>query len=212
MSPAVGAGRRRRRIVYMARSVGDRKQTEAVVQRMLVVSKELAEVAEHSLRPGPVDTLSEHEHRVVRSFSEGKSPADIVRELEISPQTLRNHLHHINQELGTHNRVEAVTHALRRKLTRYRSAGDLFPRSPTDVSAQVQTHHCSPSGGSRTTEPWTSGRLNPPIVRDVVPTRSVTPRGAHRTVFQGRRPFSPVGSQGVHGAPIRIRARRHRGR
>ena len=106
----------RRRIVHMARSVEDRKQTEAVVQRMLVVSKQLAEISEHSLRPAPVDALSEQEHRVLRRFSEGKSPADIVRELKISPQTLRNHLHHINQKLGTHNRLEAVTHAIRRKL------------------------------------------------------------------------------------------------
>jgi PAS domain S-box-containing protein len=106
----------RRRIVHMARSVGDRKQTEAVVHRMLVVSKELAQAAENSLRPAPVNTLSEQELRVLRSFSEGKIPTDIVRELNISPQTLRNHLHHINQKLGTHNRLEAVTHAIRRKL------------------------------------------------------------------------------------------------
>jgi PAS domain S-box-containing protein len=106
----------RRRIVHMARNVWERKQTEAVVQRMLVVSKQLAEIAEHSLRPAPVGTLSEQENRVLRSFSEGKRPADIEHELKISAQTLRNHLHHINQKLGTHNRLEAVTHAIRRKL------------------------------------------------------------------------------------------------
>ena len=53
---------------------------------------------------------------MLQKFAEGKSPADIVHELEIRPQTLRNHLHHINQKLGTHNRLEAVTHAIRRKL------------------------------------------------------------------------------------------------
>ena len=63
----------RRRIVHMARSVEDRKQTEAVVQRMLVVSKQLAEISEHSLRPAPVDTLSEQEHRVLRSFSKERA-------------------------------------------------------------------------------------------------------------------------------------------
>ena len=60
--------------------------------------------------------LSEQEHRVLRNFSEGQSPANIVRALKISPQTLRNHLHHINQKLGTHTRLEAVIHAIRRKL------------------------------------------------------------------------------------------------
>jgi DNA-3-methyladenine glycosylase II len=58
----------------------------------------------------------EQDHRVLRCLSEGKSPASIVTALEISPQTLRNHLHHINQKLGTHSRLEAVTHAIRRKL------------------------------------------------------------------------------------------------
>jgi DNA-binding CsgD family transcriptional regulator len=41
---------------------------------------------------------------------------DIARELHISSQTLRNHLHHINQKLGTHTRLEAVIHAIRRRL------------------------------------------------------------------------------------------------
>jgi len=106
----------RRRIVHLARSIEDRRRADAVVQQMLVVSKQLAEASDRSLRPAPVNPLSEQEHRVLHRFSEGKSPADIVRELEISPQTLRNHLHHINQKLGTHNRLEAVTHAIRRKL------------------------------------------------------------------------------------------------
>jgi len=106
----------RRRIVHLARSIEDRKRTEAVVQRMLLVSKELVGLSDEPLRVAPVNALSDQEHRVLRSFSEGKSPADIVSDLKISPQTLRNHLHHINQKLGTHNRLEAVTHALRRKL------------------------------------------------------------------------------------------------
>jgi PAS domain S-box-containing protein len=106
----------RRRIVHLARSVEDRKRSEVVVQRLIEVSKQLVEVSARSLRPAPVNPLSEQEHRVLHRFSKGKSPADIVSELDISPQTLRNHLHHINQKLGTHNRLEAVTHAMRRKL------------------------------------------------------------------------------------------------
>jgi PAS domain S-box-containing protein len=106
----------RRRIVHLARSVEDRKRAEVIVQRMLLVSRQLVEVSDQSFRPSPVSPLSEQEHRVLRSFSEGKSSADIARELDITPQTLRNHLHHINQKLGTHNRLEAVMHAMRRKL------------------------------------------------------------------------------------------------
>jgi PAS domain S-box-containing protein len=106
----------RRRIVHLVRSIEDRKRTDAVVQRMLTVSKQLAEISDRSFRPAPMNRLSEQEHRVLHRLSEGKNPADIALELEISPQTLRNHLHHINQKLGTHSRLEAVTHAIRRKL------------------------------------------------------------------------------------------------
>jgi DNA-binding CsgD family transcriptional regulator len=72
-----------------------------------LVSNEFVEISDDSLRPAPVNPLSEQEHRVLRRFADGKSPVDIARELEISAQTLRNHLRHINQKLGTHNRLEA---------------------------------------------------------------------------------------------------------
>jgi PAS domain S-box-containing protein len=106
----------RRRIVHLMRNVADRKRTEALLQRMFRTSKELLEAADGSVRSDPIAPLSEQEHRVLRNLSEGQSPANIVRALKISPQTLRNHLHHINQKLGTHNRLEAVIHAIRRKL------------------------------------------------------------------------------------------------
>jgi PAS domain S-box-containing protein len=106
----------RRRIVHFARSIADRKRTDVLVQRMLRTSKQLIEMSNDGLRPAPVTPLSEQEQRVLRSLSEGQNPSGIVRDLNISPQTLRNHLHHINQKLGTHNRLEAVIHAIRRKL------------------------------------------------------------------------------------------------
>lgn len=109
-------GRTRRLIVHLARSVADRKRTETLVRRMLRTSKQLIEMSNDGVRPAPASPLSEQELRVLRSFSEGQSPADIARDLDISPQTLRNHLHHINQKLGTHNRLEAVIDAIRRRL------------------------------------------------------------------------------------------------
>jgi len=83
---------------------------------MLRTSRQLIEMSNDGLRPAPVMPLSDQEHRVLRSFSEGQRPSDIVHDLNISPQTLRNHLHHINQKLGTHNRLAAVIHAIRRQL------------------------------------------------------------------------------------------------
>jgi PAS domain S-box-containing protein len=106
----------RRRIVHLARDIDARKRAEELVQRMLCVSKELVEMADPTPRPGPVIPLSDQEHLVLRSFSEGHSPGHIARQLKITSQTLRNHLHHINQKLGTHNRLEAVLHGIRRKL------------------------------------------------------------------------------------------------
>jgi DNA-binding CsgD family transcriptional regulator len=67
-------------------------------------------------RHAPVEPLSEHERRILKLFSEGNNATTIARTLKISPQTLRNHLHRINQKLRTHNRLEAVTHAQRRGL------------------------------------------------------------------------------------------------
>ena len=54
--------------------------------------------------------------RILSGFSQGRRPGEIARELKITSQTLRNHLHHINQKLGTHTRMEAVMHAIRRNL------------------------------------------------------------------------------------------------
>ncbi len=68
------------------------------------------------MRPSPAPPLSERETHILRLFSEGKSAAQIAKSLAISLQTLRNHLHHINQKLRTHNRLEAVMNALQRKL------------------------------------------------------------------------------------------------
>jgi len=63
----------------------------------------------------PITPLSEQEKEILRLFSAGKNSAEIARSLKITLQTLRNHLHHINQKLHTHNRLEAVTHAMQRK-------------------------------------------------------------------------------------------------
>ena len=106
----------RRLIVHFARDIGRRKRTEALVQRVLRLSRQIAEAPDETPRRAPTIPLSEQEHRVLQRFSEGLSAADVERELRISPQTLRNHLHHINQKRGTHTRLEAVIHAIRRQL------------------------------------------------------------------------------------------------
>lgn len=103
-------------LVHLARSIADRRRSELLAQRLIGIARQLVETAPDAPRLSPVSPLSEQEQRILRLFADGKRPREIASDLGITPQTLRNHLHHINQKLDTHNRLEAVIHALRRKL------------------------------------------------------------------------------------------------
>jgi PAS domain S-box-containing protein len=105
-----------RLLVHLARDISEQKKSEQLLHKVLDLTQQLNHLGSPACRPAPVSDLSEQEKQVLRLFSEGKSPANIARSLNISSQTLRNHLHHINQKLRTHNRLEAVMHALHRKL------------------------------------------------------------------------------------------------
>jgi DNA-binding NarL/FixJ family response regulator len=83
---------------------------------MLDLARQLGSTQPPPGRAAPAVALSEQEKQVLRLFAEGKSSTHISRTLHISSSTLRNHLHHINQKLRTHNRLEAVMNAIQRKL------------------------------------------------------------------------------------------------
>jgi len=102
--------------VRLARDVTKQRQREKLFARMLDVARQVVALTESAPDHAPVEALSEQELRILRLFADGTNPASIARKLKISPQTLRNHLHHINQKLRTHNRLEAVTHAQLRGL------------------------------------------------------------------------------------------------
>jgi PAS domain S-box-containing protein len=106
----------RRLLLHLAHDITEQKKTEELLHKMLELSKQLTAVGDTVARPSPVSPLSDQEKQILRLFAEGKDADDVARGLEISPQTLRNHLHHINQKLRTHNRLEAVMNALQRKL------------------------------------------------------------------------------------------------
>jgi PAS domain S-box-containing protein len=105
-----------RLFVRLARNVTDRRRKEELLQRAIEMGKELASLEVGVARHAPVDLLSERERRILTLFAEGRTATAIARQLRISGQTLRNHLHHINRKLRTHNRLEAVIHAMRRGL------------------------------------------------------------------------------------------------
>jgi PAS domain S-box-containing protein len=106
-----------RMFVRLVRDVTARRAREEILQRMQEIAREILSLAAAATDPhAPTEPLSDQERRILRLFAGGRRSAAIARELRISPQTLRNHLHHINRKLRTHSRLEAVTHAQRRGL------------------------------------------------------------------------------------------------
>jgi PAS domain S-box-containing protein len=106
----------RQLFVRLMHDVDQRHRNEELLTRMIEAARQLVQIAESSSSHAPVTPLSEQERRILALFADGNDPGTIAAKLSISDQTLRNHLHHINRKLRTHNRLEAVTHAQRRGL------------------------------------------------------------------------------------------------
>jgi PAS domain S-box-containing protein len=107
---------RRRLFVRLARDVDQRRRKEALLAQMLAAARQVVAINDEASDQAPVEVLSSQERTILTLFAEGRNSTAIARTLKISPQTLRNHLHHINRKLRTHTRLEAVTHAQRRGL------------------------------------------------------------------------------------------------
>lgn len=106
----------RRLVVHFGHDITERKKNEELLRKMTNLSRQLASIPDVTARLVPLSSLSEQEREILQKFSVGNNSTDIARKLGITLQTLRNHLHHINQKLHTHNRLEAVTHAMQRKM------------------------------------------------------------------------------------------------
>jgi len=103
-------------LVHLVRDIDAQKKREEMFDRMVAVSKEVVKLEDTVTGTAPVVPLSSQELEILRMFARGATAVRVAKTVGISPQTLRNHLHHINQKLRTHNRLEAVTHALQRRL------------------------------------------------------------------------------------------------
>ncbi len=106
----------RRLFVRLAHDITQRRRKEELLNQMMEVAQKLVRLTDDPSEYAPVEALSEQERRILKLFADGGNPAASAARLSISAQTLRNHLHHINRKLRTHNRLEAVTHAQRRGL------------------------------------------------------------------------------------------------
>ena len=104
----------RRLFVRLVHNVAQTRRNEELLSRLLQAARQLLSLAGDASRLPPVKPLSEQEHRILRLLASGNNATTIAGRLSISTQTLRNHLHHINRKLRTHNHLEAVTHAQRR--------------------------------------------------------------------------------------------------
>ena len=82
----------RRLVVHLARGIGERKRTEMLTQQLVQAARQLASQAEDPALPAPVSPLTEQEGRVLRLLAKGKRPAEVAKELRITPRTLRNHI------------------------------------------------------------------------------------------------------------------------
>lgn len=106
-----------RLVIHLAHDITRQKKTERATEKMLKMTHQFSKVVEDNTPAvSPVAPLSEQEVEILRHFASGKNSPEIAKSLQISLQTLRNHLHHINQKLRTHNRLEAVMHAIQRRL------------------------------------------------------------------------------------------------
>ena len=103
-------------IVHIAHDITASRQRRALYERLRETARAITQLADEERHLVPVPVLTQQEQRVLSAFAQGRTPAQVVSELGISAQTLRNHLYHVNQKLGTHNRLEAVVHAVRRGL------------------------------------------------------------------------------------------------
>jgi PAS domain S-box-containing protein len=103
-------------VVHIAHDITASRRRRALYERLRETAREITQLADEEHHLVPVAFLTPQEQRLLSLFSQGRTPAQVARELDISSQTLRNHLYHVNQKLGTHNRLEAVIHAVRRGL------------------------------------------------------------------------------------------------
>lgn len=100
--------RDRCRLVHLVREIALPPELERLIgDRLRAADPDAAD------QTGHLDVLTPREREVLQLLSQGLDGAAIAEQLFVSPATVRNHIQHILNKLGVHNRVEAVAYALR---------------------------------------------------------------------------------------------------
>ncbi|MFQ5803993.1 MAG: LuxR C-terminal-related transcriptional regulator [Candidatus Methylomirabilales bacterium] len=105
-------------LVHLFRDVSRQKEIEHVMEQLLSSVAKLSlsqgtDLPKSMLSSHPATDLTRREREVLRLLASGASTNTIAETLCISLFTVRNHIHNILAKLGVHNRLEAVTVALR---------------------------------------------------------------------------------------------------
>lgn len=104
-----------RRVVHFVRDIAQRKRAEQFAAEVVGLVRGLAH-GKGTAELSPALPLTAQERRILELMREGNGTREIAFRLGISLGTLRNHIHHLDQKLGTHSRLEALMQALKRGL------------------------------------------------------------------------------------------------
>ena len=101
-------------IVQLARDITERKQKEELLHNMLQISKQIVALSDGN--GINIRIPFQHSRNRNRAYAPVLRWKQILTQIAKSPgitlQTLRNHLHHINEKLETLNCLQAVMHAM----------------------------------------------------------------------------------------------------
>ena len=102
--------------IYIVRPIDLRKRLEILVRDFVVSSTSLTpenatEMIASTRAPAKDAELSPRELEILRLLARGESSKTVSEHLHISRTTVNNHVQHILQKLGAHNRLEAIRRA-----------------------------------------------------------------------------------------------------